>query len=107
MVLSQMADANDSDAKTFQRSGPPWLATPAVLPLLLNRQEVEQSKHLGAEVAMRLEDGGCLLGRHPGAEDETVGLVQRGDRLGAQVVPLQTDHVDAADFRGVSLDQHV
>ena len=58
-------------------------------------------------MAVRLEDLGGMLGGHSGTEDQPVCLVQRSDRLGAEIVPLQTDHVDAADLRGVALDEHV
>ena len=53
---------------------------------------------------MRFKDFGGLLGGHPGTVDQPVGLVQRGDGLGAESVPLQTDDVDAADLGGVALD---
>ena len=78
-----------------------------MLALLLEFDEIEQAADFRTEMAVRLEDFGGMLGGHSGTEDQPVCLVQRRDRLGADIVPLQTDHVDTADFRGVSLNEHV
>ena len=55
---------------------------------------------------MRFENLRGLLSSHPGAVKQPVRLMQRGDRLGGHVLPLEADHVDAADLRGVAFHEH-
>ena len=56
---------------------------------------------------MRLEDLGGMQGRHPRPVDQPVGLVERRDCLGGEVVPLEPHHVDAAHLGGITVDEHV
>ena len=48
-----------------------------------------------------------MLRVHLGPIDQAVGLVQGVDRLGADPVPLQPHHVDAAHLGRVAVHQHV
>src|SRR5262249_44703153 len=87
-------------------SRPPALPGPALLPLVLGLDEVQEAPYFGAEMTMRLEDLSGMGGRHAGAVDQPVRLVQCRDGLGRQAVPPQPDHVDAADSRGIAVDDH-
>ena len=50
---------------------------------------------------------GGVRGGHLRPVDQAVRLVQRRDRLGRDAVAPQADDVDAADLRGIAVDDHV